>query len=265
MTRLCWSFCTPDCTLRKHNGCRKSIPQYDLASPNEGADHILYLRWGKQDYDDHPEVKQYGIELRKWIAGDRVGPRPIHWRQRVGDKWAGICIWEDPDVSEEVLKENGYSRPKLYDPWMLNNLLLSTPRIIKVVHFAVEQDGESSAMRRVHKELLSFFRNEFKQEWLAWAVSTGKKLEVEAEPAWASIFKFLERATELIGNWLLLNYELFPQEWSVNVIKYGEPSPQWIEHLKKVAEVGQPRKIQRLTIVDDEVLPKPIKGLILED
>src|SRR3954466_4018989 len=93
----CWSFCTPDCKLRQSDGCRRVIPRFDLPPPNEGADHIMYLKFGRQDYEDSPEVKQWHKEWTAWWVDKQSSPPPTHWRQRVRDPWAGINIFEDPE------------------------------------------------------------------------------------------------------------------------------------------------------------------------
>jgi hypothetical protein len=254
----CWSFCTPDCKLRQADGCRRSIPRFDLSPPNEGVDHVMYLKFGRQDYEDSPEVKQWSSEQVEWWGGNRTEPAPVHWRQRVRDNWAGIEIWQDPE--SKPTPDNGYQRRRLYDPMRLQELLLETPRMIRVVHHAIEQDGDSMSMRRVQKELLSFFRNEFKQDWLAGVggVSTGN-----SEANWPRTFKFLEHCVELFGNFLLLNYELNPLEWSVRVMQYGEPSDRWKEHLERVDLLHKPKKIER--VMTPPVIQGTESSLVSED
>lgn len=221
--------------------------RFNLPPPNEDVDHICYLVFGRWEYDS--EVTQYYIELNKWWRNDKDGPKPTHWRQRVRDQWASINIWVDPESQPSL--DNGYQRTKLYDPMQLQDMLLDSPRIIKTVHATIEADGSGTAMRRLQRELLSFFRNEFKQ------VSTGN---------WDRTFKFLEAAVDIIAQSLLLNYELYPLEWSTRVMQHGEPSQQWLDHVERVDAVllvssgqGPNRKIERVSE------PAIVKGLIYDE
>lgn len=251
--RGCWSFCTPDCRLRAADGCRKQIPRYDLPPPNEGVDSICHLKHGRADYDDHPAVRAYYLERGRWWANGKEGPAPIHWRERVGDKWAGIYIHEDPEH-----RLDNYSRVSLYDPLQLQDMLLDSPRIVRAVHAAIEVDCNTISMRRLQKELLSFFRLEFRE-----AVSTGNFDEVKFEKR---TLKFLEQTVDLIAQCLLVNYELYPLDWSVRVLRHAEVSDKW----KKKLEALQPAKPKIEMVAapsgpaELNIEPPYIEGLIYE-
>lgn len=239
--------------------------RFNLPPPNEHVDHIRYLVFGSGEYEE--ETTQYYIELNKWWREDKAGPKPRHWRQRVRDPWAGINIWCDPE-SEPTL-ETGYQRTQLYDPVLLQDMLLDSPRIIRSVHATIEDEGSTTAMRRVQRDLLSFFRNEFKTE--LDSTSTGNSV------GWSRVFKFLEASVDSIANCLLLNYELYPLEWSTRVMQHGEPSARWLEHVACVnqssvdgsAAVKPARKVERImssiSSGNFELEPEPIKGITYDD
>ena len=215
----CWSFCTPDCRLRQYHGCRPFIPRFDLPSPNEGVDHLCYLKYGRQDYEDHPAFRDYDRQKRAWISSGKIGDPPIHWRKVVGDPWAHIYVWEDP---EQILP--GYNRPMLYDPLLLQEQILECPRIIAAVQAAIENNANYGEMRTLQKAVLSFFRQEFREYW--------------QHPT--RTLKFFEHSVELISGCLLLNYELFPEEWARRVILHAQPSPKWLEFLQRVESANRP-------------------------
>lgn len=252
--RGCWSFCTPDCQLRAINSCRKLIPRYDLPPPNEGVDSICYLKHGRQDYDGHPAKEAWYKERGRWWSNGQVGPEPTHWRQRVGDKWAGIYIHEDPEF------KNGFNQCQLYDPLLLQDLLLESPRIIRAIHAAIEADADVTSMRRVQRELMSFWRVEFREA----LISTGKFDQSHFE---RRVLKFLEHTVDLIAQCLLVNYELYPIEWSLRVLKHAEVSDKWKARLESLTPVKPKVEMavqSQPNIPGLQIEPVQIKGLTYE-
>lgn len=235
-----------------------------LSPPNDGVDQICYLIYGREDYDNHPAVIAYHRENNTWWANGRKGPRPIHWRQRVRDPWAGIVIYEDPE--HNPTQKEGYRRHWLYEPALLQDLLINTPRIVRAIHNAVEQDYDMTSARRVYRDILSVIRNEFRASWEEWynkhnsdspltIVSSGN-----IETAWKKALKYLESTAELIAGCLYQNYENDVHAWSVNIIKYGEPSDRWLQHLEKVARNSQQPKFERCPVT-----AAPLRSLVLDE
>jgi hypothetical protein len=221
-----------------------------LAPPNDGVDQICYLTFGRDDYDDSEAVRAYHRELNEWWKNGKSGPHPVHWRKRVRDPNAGLVIYEDPD--HQPTNEDGYRRHWLYEPSELQELLINTPRLIRAIHFAVEQDYDITSARRVYKELLSVLRTEYRPVWETWydRKNTGRPLSLVSsgnkEADWKKAIKYLEQTAELIAGCLYQHYENNPHEWSVNVIKYGEPSESWLNYLDKVARRTATPKVERI-------------------
>lgn len=212
---LTWAdFCTPRGPLR-----------FDLPPPNEGCSHVGDLKHGRRDYER--EQLEYSRQLSAYRRGDFLEP-PKHWRLKIGDKLAGICICENPEVPP--CQDNGYQRERLWSGTVLYECLIeSCPRLVQATHSAIEQHANMAAMRHLQGQLLSVFRNEFKtmSEQAGWNMAT-----------WPKAIKYFELSVELVSKWMLLHYEMYPLWWAPMIVRYAEVSPEWERYVEQQVEAA---------------------------
>jgi hypothetical protein len=226
--------------------------RFDLAPPNDGCDHLSGLRFGYGEYE--AERIAYSKAMTDWWK-DKSQPKPIHWRKKVGDPWALVNIYEDPDV---ILP--GYQHDKLYEPLDLYVLLLESPTIVRTVHATVEAGGGLIHQRRLQSAVLECFRVTFKPIWLervrqpcpSWYPesidpTTGTVSEDWIQKRWRRTLTVFERSVDLVAQWLLLHYEMNPMEWAPQVaLHVDEISPEWQAFIQRVNEIDKPPPIERI-------------------
>lgn len=235
------------------------MPRYTLQPPNDGVIHFHDLKFGRGDYEQ--ERLEYSKAHGRWWPHRDTQPKPTHWRERVGDRWALIPINEHP---EKIL--SGYNRPILYPTELYVELLFETPSVIQAVQFAAEERASGASMKKLHMALSFFMTRVFKPKWEEWrAAQLAQRKEIEARNVttfeddgvtWNKVFQVYEYSIELIADWLLVNYETYTLEWSERILRHipqDAMSPQWRAYLEAIERKERPQIKRQRTFGKDAV------------
>lgn len=225
----CWSFCGQpgDCILELLGLCRKSLPRFEASPPNQGADRMRSLTFGRRDYD--AEVLIYQREFSKNYAisvkTKSMLILPPDWRKNLSkpDPWALVPITHEAKKYIKHEKDAQVWNADLLEDMLLGNFSCishSTSEWVSKVILAVNNLActiENSALLQNEREkaktvLMSLFNTDYKSTLFTKNPAYTKTWQVATQVFLA--------ATPIILDFLLESFFRDQEEWVALLVKH---------------------------------------------
>lgn len=249
---------------------------YDLPPPNDGAHDIYGLMFGREGYEEirhlpasHDEHNPYA-KFWDQEAGKLARHLKWNWRELLDrpDTWALIYIWQDAERKFLLNKREIYLRLELFDPELLEAMLIKHPKVVAMVHEIAKKNYASHAFKPLVSFLLRFFRTDFRhaseeadrQRYIQYPLHREYEARVYIpftfEEKYQQALKQLDKAVELIAKFLARHYGLYTDQWVPLLAEHADLSNYWQHFTSKALSEPKPvrKPLQVIKKIRDESL-----------
>lgn len=211
-------------------------PMYDLPPPNDQCYDLRSLTFGRRSYSQ--ELGELGdLDYKKsplhYLSEHGSWQRYSDWRMRLGspDPMACIPIWEGPPSS-------AYAGKAVYDPGLLEELLVKHPRVVATVSNIVRDGYQTRSFRALYTIVMSIFKNEY---WAVLEQVSKQKHELIEEARKVGILDYqgceytfeydkalavrqFDKAADIVCKFLVRHHDLYPKEWLKPMVEHADLS-----------------------------------------